>query len=256
MIAPAPFAMSVRALLFASVAAVAMTACASNRTSMPSPDYSGMPAAESHQNLAELGARYKQHPKDKAAIIHYAAALRAVGQSSQAVAVLEAGMAYHPTDPEVRVAYAKALTAAGRLEQSLQVIDNTIRPDIPDWNALLVKGATLDQMGRNQEARMLYQQALTIAPGEASIAANLGLSYAMSNDLAQAEQHLRQAVQMPGANSRHWQNLALVVGLQGRFEECRALYAAELPPEQVENNMNYVRALLTQQNRWDAIAQG
>jgi Flp pilus assembly protein TadD len=179
-----------------------------------------------------------------------------VGQSSQAVAVLEAGMAYHPTDPEVRVAYAKALTAAGRLEQSLQVIDNTIRPDIPDWNALLVKGATLDQMGRNQEARMLYQQALTIAPGEASIAANLGLSYAMSNDLAQAEQHLRQAVQMPGANSRHWQNLALVVGLQGRFEECRALYAAELPPEQVENNMNYVRALLTQQNRWDAIAQG
>ena len=46
------------------------------------------------------------------------------------------------------------------------------------------------------------------------------------------------------------------MGLQGRFDECRALYAAELPPDQVNNNMTYVRALLTQQNRWDVIAKG
>jgi len=44
-----------------------------------------------------------------------------------------------------------------------------------------------------------------------------------------------------------------VVGLQGRFDEARKLFAAELPPEQVEANMSYVRALLTQQNRWDLI---
>ena len=31
---------------------------------------------------------------------------------------------------------------------------------------------------------------------------------------------------------------------------------AELPPDQVEANMAYVRALLTQQNRWDKIEQG
>ena len=33
----------------------------------------------------------------------------------------------------------------------------------------------------------------------------------------------------------------------------RALFAAELPPDQVEANMAYIRALLTQQNRWDLI---
>lgn len=255
MIRHSQFWKPLRAVLFAGVAAVAVTACASNRTTMPSPDYSGLPAAQVQQSLGELSARYKSNPRDKGVIINYAATLRAVGQSQQAVAVLEAGMAYHAKAPDIAVAYAKALTADGRFEQALQVLDNTIRPDLPDWNALLVKGAALDQLGRNEEARSAYAQAEVIAPGEASIAANLGLSYAMTNELPAAEQHLRRAVQMRGATSRIRQNLALVVGLQGRFEECRALYAAELPPEQVESNMAYVRALLTQQNRWDLIAK-
>jgi Flp pilus assembly protein TadD len=43
------------------------------------------------------------------------------------------------------------------------------------------------------------------------------------------------------------------VGLQGRFDDARKLFAAELPPDQVEANMAYIRALLTQQNRWDLI---
>jgi Flp pilus assembly protein TadD len=245
-----------RVLLLAGVAAVAISACASNRGSMPSPDYSGMPAGQSQQSLAELTARYKANPKDKAIAIHYAAALRAVGQSQQAVSVLEISMGYYPQDVDIAVAYAKALTADGRFDQSLQVLDNVIRPEAPDWNALLVKGAALDQLGRNQEARQLYTQALVFAPGEASIEANMGLSYAMTNELPAAEQHLRRAVQMRGATSQIRQNLALIVGLQGRFDECRALYAAELPPARVENNMAYVRALLTQQNRWDMIERG
>lgn len=250
------FIKPLRSLLLAGVAVVALGACASNRGNIGSTDYSGMAAGQSQQTLAELTARYKGNPKDKVIAIHYAAALRAVGQNAQAVSVLQISMDMYPRDVDINVAYAKALTADGRFEQSLAVLDNVIRPEAPDWNALLVKGATLDQLGRNGEARALYTQALVFAPGEASIEANMGLSYAMTNELPAAEQHLRRAVQMQGATSRIRQNLALVVGLQGRFEECRALYAAELPPEQVESNMAYVRALLTQQNRWDMIKNG
>ena len=221
-----------------------------------SPDYAGQPRAQAQQGLAELTARYKANPGDKGVAINYAAALRAQGQSGQAVAALEITMGRYPRDVDVSVAYAKALTAEGRFDQALTVIDNSIRPEAPDWNALLVKGAILDQMGRNAEARVLYQQALTIAPGEASLEANFGLSFAMTNDLASAEQHLRRAVAMRGATSQIRQNLALVLGLQGRFDECRAIYAAELPPDQVDANMAYVRALLTQQNRWDVVAKG
>lgn len=220
---------------------------------MRSPDFSSMSTAEAHDALGQLAARYKADPRNKTTIIFYAAALRANGQAPQAVAVMEAGMKGYARDTEVRIAYAKALTAAGRFPQAIQVIDDTINPAQPDWNALSVKGAILDQMGRNADARRLYSQALTIAPLEASLYANLGLSYAMTNDLDEAEVYLRKAVQMRGATSQIRQNLALIVGLQGRFDESRRLFAAELGPEQVEANMSYIRALLTQQNRWDAI---
>ncbi len=244
---------SFRGLLLAGVAAVALSACASNHTTMSQPDFSGQSASQSQANLGQLSARYKQRPQDKGTIIYYAAALRAAGQPEQAVSVLEAGLMAHRDDVDIKVSYAKALAAAGRFDQAMNVIDDAIDPAVPDWNALLVKGAILDQQGQNEAARAVYTQALLVAPGQASLEANMGLSYAMTNDLDQAEAHLRKAVSLRGSNSQVRQNLALVIGLQGRFDECRQMFAAELPPDQVEANMAYIRALLTQQNRWDLI---
>ena len=243
---------SMRMLLLAGVAALALGACASNRASMTDPIATGSIQADT-TTLSQLAARYKARPKDKATIIYYAAALRAAGQPEQAVSVLEAGFSLYRNDLDIKIAYAKALTAAGRFDQGLNVANDAINPASPDWNALLVKGALLDQSGRNAEARAVYKQALLIAPNEASLEANLGLSFAMTNELDAAEQHLRRAVTMRGASSQIRQNLALVVGLQGRFDDSRAMFARELPPEQVESNMAYIRALLTQQNRWDLI---
>lgn len=256
---PLPCFGALRATLVAGVSALMLSACATDPTTTGSigsqPDFTSMTRADAQASLQQLANAYKARPKDKTVVIYYAAALRAEGQAEQAIAVLEEGIAQHPKDIDIRIAYAKALTAGGRLEQALNVLDNTISPDQPDWNALSVKGAILDQMGRNDEARALYSQALTIAPNEASLEANLGLSYAMTNELDAAEQHLRKAARMPRASSQIRQNLALVVGLQGRFDESRTMFARELAPDQVEANMAYIRALLTQQNRWEIIEE-
>ncbi len=248
-----PMGRSFRCLLLAGAAILSLSACASNRGQLGATDYSALPADQRQQSLVELTGRYKANPRDRNIVIHYAAALRAAGQPQQAAAALEQAMAAYPNDVDLSVAYAKAQVATGNFDQAVAVLDRTIRPDAPDWNALLVKGAALDQMGRHAEARALYGQAATVAPGEAATETNLGLSFAMTNELPAAEQHLRRAVQMQNASSQTRQNLALVVGLQGRFDESRAIYGAELPPDQVESNMAYVRALLTQQNRWDKI---
>jgi tetratricopeptide (TPR) repeat protein len=156
-----------RTLLFVSVAALALSACASNpmTTGSIGGDQVGQPMDRKQQALAQLAAHYKKSPGDRATIIYYAAALRANGQNDQAVAVLESGVAKFRNDPEMLVGYAKALAAAGRFEQALNVADRAISPTSPDWNALMVKGAILDQSGRNQEARAAYGQALKIAPG-------------------------------------------------------------------------------------------
>jgi Flp pilus assembly protein TadD len=245
-----------RALLLAGAAALVLSACASTPMttgSIGSAELAGQPMDKKAEALAKLAAAYKRNPNDRATIIYYAAALRANGQNDQAVAVLEGGVRRFKGDQEMMVGYAKALSAAGRFDQALNIIDGAINPASPGWNALMVKGAILDQSGRSKEARAAYAEALKIAPDQASIRANLGLSYAMTNELDKAESELRLAVRMRGATSQVRQNLALIVGLQGRFDESRALFAAELPPDQVEANMAYIRALLTQQNRWDLI---
>ncbi len=245
-----------RLLLLAGAAAVSLSACATSPTttgSVRAPDFAGQTMDQRQQALAQLGAHYKKDPGNKTTIIYYSAALRANGQAEQAIAVLEGGLKRHKSDQDLLVAYAKALSVAGRFEQAMNIVEMAIDPTAPDWNALLVKGAILDQVGKNQEARAAYRQGLKIAPGQASLHANLGLSYAMTSELDKAEAELRLAVTSRGATSQVRQNLALVIGLQGRFEESQAMFAAEMPAAQVEANMAYIRALLTQQNRWDLI---
>ena len=49
------------------------------------------------------------------------------------------------------------------------------------------------------------------------------------------------------ADPRVRQNLALVVGLQGRFAEAEAIARADLPPEEAAANVAYLRQMLAQQ---------
>lgn len=250
---PAKMIRALRVWLLVGTAALVLSGCVTTGTSTPPPDFAAMSQPEAEAALVLYASRYKAKPNDRQILIGYAAALRANRQAAQATALLEGALGKFGSDPDVRIAYAKALAAEGQFARALTTLDGVIRPEAPDWSVLSLQGAIYDQMGRSKEARAAYRQALTLAPNEASIHANLGLSYAMTNDLASAERHLRQAVKLPGANGKIRQNLALVLGLQGRFEEARALFAASLPAAQVEANMASIRALLTQQNRWDAI---
>ncbi|MGN6468100.1 MAG: tetratricopeptide repeat protein, partial [Rhizobiaceae bacterium] len=62
--------------------------------------------------------------------------------------------------------------------------------------------------------------------------------------------------QQPGADSRVRQNLALVVGLQGRFEEAEKIASAELPPDEAAANVAYLRQMISQQNAWSQLKDG
>ena len=58
----------------------------------------------------------------------------------------------------------------------------------------------------------------------------------------------------PSADSRVRQNLALVVGLQGRFPEAEQIARRELLPQQADANVAYLRGMLSQQNSWQKFA--
>lgn len=99
----------------------------------------------------------------------------------------------------------------------------------------------------------MYRKALDLEPNEPSVLSNLGMSYVLSGDLKTAETYLRSAIDRPAAGSRVRQNLALVVGLQGRFEEAQQIARQELSPDQAEANMGYLRTMMAQQNAWSQL---
>ncbi|HEX2652443.1 MAG TPA: tetratricopeptide repeat protein [Xanthobacteraceae bacterium] len=211
--------------------------------------------AEWRREADAVSELYRANPRDADVAIRYAQALRAIGQRSQAAAVLEQAAIHNPKNSALLGAYGKALADAGNYEQALDVLSRAHTPDQPDWRILSVQGAVLDQLGQHDEARRYYASALRIAPDEPSVLSNLGLSYALSKDLKQAETILQKASATRASDPRVRQNLALVVGLQGRFEEAERIARADLPSDQAAANVTYLRQMLAQQNNWKTPGQ-
>jgi Flp pilus assembly protein TadD len=203
---------------------------------------------EARRSLEALGVRYRDNPNDADAAIAYAHALRATEQRAQAVAVLEQASIRNPRYMPLLGAYGRALAEAGQYQQALATLDRAHQPDNPDWRILNVQGAVLDQMGRHADAQSHYASALKIVPDEPSVLSNLGLSYLLTKDLKNAEITLRRAVAQPNAGPKVRQNLALAVGLRGRFEEAEKIARADLPENEAAANVSYLRQMLAQQH--------
>jgi Flp pilus assembly protein TadD len=206
--------------------------------------------AEWRQSLDVWGKRYREDTGNAEAALNYSRALRATEQRSQAVAVLEQASIRNPNNMALLGAYGRALAEVGDLNQALDVLGRAHTPDNPDWRILNAQGAVLDQLGRHAEAQRHYSNALKIVPNEASVMSNLGLSYALTKDLKRAEAMLRGAYAQPNADPKVRQNLALVVGLQGRFAEAEKIARADLPDDEAAANVSYLRQMISQQTEW------
>ena len=250
------------AVLGALGVALAVTGCQSpnilasigtrNATSAAAPAGTSSTAAKSQaewrREAEALNERYHADPHDPQTALAYAQALRGSGQRTQAVSVLEQASLAEPNDTALLGAYGRALADVGRLDQALEVLGRAHTPEQPDWRILSAQGAVLDQLGRHQEAQRYYASALKIRPDDPSVLSNLGLSYALAKDLKNAEATLRRAAAFPGADPRVRQNLALVVGLQGRRVEAEGIARADLPSEEAAANVANLRQLLEQQD--------
>ncbi|ACI57457.1 Tetratricopeptide TPR_4 [Rhizobium leguminosarum bv. trifolii WSM2304] len=213
-----------------------------------------MDATELRSATDRLGQAYEKNPRDPVTGVSYANLLRMNGRDAQALAVMQQVAISNPADRNVLAAYGKAQAAAGQFQQALDTIGRAQTPDRPDWKLISAEGAILDQMGKASDARQRYRDALDIQPNEPSILSNLGMSYVLTGDLRTAETYLRSAASQPTADSRVRQNLALVVGLQGRFPEAEQIARRELSPQQADANVAYLRGMLSQQNSWQKLA--
>jgi Flp pilus assembly protein TadD len=206
------------------------------------------PAAEPRRGPEFYRDRFRENPKDADAALQYGKALRASGQKSQAVAVLEQATIAHPDDKALLAGYGRALADNGNFQRAFDVLSRAHSPENPDWRLLSVQGSVLDQLGRFEEARRYYASALRIAPEQPSVLSNLALSYVLSKDLPTAEEILRRARANVDADSRVTQNLALVVGLQGRLAEAERIVKTDRPVEEGAANVAYLKQMLSRKD--------
>ncbi|MBN9668868.1 tetratricopeptide repeat protein [Roseibium aggregatum] len=235
--------------LMAMTALVLVTGCASTKSntgthSPASGHYTAPGSAQALAATSKWASAYQKDRQNRAAILGYSSALSQNGQMSQALAVLRAGVISHPKDREIASAYGKVLAMNGRFDEALNVLQRAQQPETPDWRLMSAQAAIFDQTGKHEQARALYKQALKIAPDDPTLLNNLGLSYLLTNDLPDAEYTLRRAATLPGADSRVRQNLALVLGIQGKYDEAIQVAQAELDPRQAKANIAYLQAMM------------
>lgn len=239
--------------LFAVVIAAGLLGgCVTSRSSDPATTGS---IPQGVGSSAEWTRRYQATPDDPAVALGFADALRRDGRAPQAVEVLQRALLQNPKSVALASAYGKALAEAGQFQEALKVVRDANSPRTPDWRLTSAEGAIQDQLGNPQEARRLYDEALKISPQEPSVMNNMALSYVLTNELPKAEKTLREAVTSPRADARVRQNLALVIGLQGRFDEATRVASQDLPPDQAQANVAYLRSMLSQPNTWKQLRQ-
>jgi Flp pilus assembly protein TadD len=202
--------------------------------------------------LSEL----EKNPADAEAALEGSIALRRIGSSERAVQLAAMGLQVKGESPQLWSALALGLVAGGENESAVQALQKAaaLSPKDPALHSAL--GVVYDRLERADLAASAYEAALRLAPDDAAILSNYGLSMAMAGDLKKAEDMLRRANQNPLAPPQARQNLALVVGLQGRFDESERLASRDLPPAVASENVAYLKAMLNGgENRWTQLRQ-
>ncbi len=204
---------------------------------------------------AYWGEKYEKNPNDTEAALNYGQNLRYIGRHKKAVSVLAGALVIVPKNPELLAEYGKALTETNRLEEGLDYLRRADALQPGDWKILSAQGVTLDKLSRHGEAQRYYESALSVSPDNPTILNNYALSEAENGRIEAAENLLRRAVQQPSATAQMRQNLALILGLQGKFEDARKYASLDLPPDLVNENMEALKMMVNEPSPWEALKE-
>ena len=182
-------------------------------------------------------------PPTAAASLAEATSLEQKGDKQKAFSAASMALAAEPGNADVVITYSRLAVAAGRTEDAEKALSAAEAGGLKDWRILSAKGAVQAETGDLVGARSTLQKGLELSPEQPQLLNNLAFVYTLEGNPKMAEDLLRRASAAPGAKPRTRQNLALVLGLQGKYDESKQIAAAETSAGIADANVAYLKGL-------------
>jgi len=186
---------------------------------------------------------FDRDPTDAVAGVELATALRLLGRYDEAAGTAGRVLVLHPDNQGALLESARGYIEMDKGFYALEPLKKAQAAAPRDWTVYMLEGVAHEQNEQPDDARNAYLQALAISPNNPAVLSNLALWYAKRGDTCEAEKLLRTASAQPTANAQERQNLALVLGMEGRFTEAEQLMRQDLPPPVTDNNLAYLKAV-------------
>lgn len=181
-------------------------------------------------------------PMDPVAGVKAAQALRELGRYDESADLAQRVLLVQPANIEAMLEVGRGHIARGQAFYGIQALEQArdARPD--DWRAWSLLGTAYEQVRRSDDASAAWARALAISPENPDVLANMAMAAITRGDTTGAEPLLRRAAAQPGASLKVRLNLAMAVGLNGKMGEAEQMLRRDLPPEQADRNLEWLRA--------------
>jgi len=145
--------------------------------------------------------------------------------------------AKRPPEPRTLYALAKILVAQGRDDQAQFVLARLMH-EHPKFIMAYIEQAEIHMRhDRNNAAETILSEGLAVLPKDPVLLNNLGMCYMFRRDYQRALAQFRTATAAAPDNARYRVNLALALGLLGRYEESLAVYKQALSADEAHFNL-------------------
>ena len=188
--------------------------------------------------------QYDHDPSDVTMGLDLSNALRALGRYPEAADTANRVLLTSPDNIDVLTAAARAQIDGNQAFYAVAPLQHALTLKPGDWRLYSLLGVAYDQIKRQDDAQTAWATALSLSPANPAVLTNIAMSKLTQGDFAGAEPLLRQAAAQPGATLQIRQNLALVLGLQGKMDEAERLLRQDLPPDQADANLAWLQANL------------
>ena len=184
-------------------------------------------------------------PDYKEAILSLGLVLTQQGQASESGALYQVYLEKNPSDTETRKLYAQALSADKRYDEAVEQCREVLREDSKNVGAYRQLSEIYYSQGKFEMSQLTAQKAKTLAEGDAGIYNNMGVTYRLMGDQAEAIKEFQTAVKLDPDNIEANMNLGFVALNSGDYalaNECFAKVVAA-DPGNVDGKLGYAVAL-------------